>query len=433
MEFKSAACLPLSGFTAVPGDKSISHRALMLASIAEGVSKVYGLLMGQDCLATLAAMRMMGVVIQEDGPGNYVVNGVGLKGLSQPNSNIDCGNAGTGMRLLAGLLAGQAFDATLVGDSSLSKRPMQRVVSPLQSMGAVISTSEAKTAPLVIAGGVELCGIRYSLPMASAQVKSCLLLAGLYAKGVTTIIEPAMTRNHTELMLQSFGYPVTCEHNRVSLVGGHKLIAQEITVPGDISSAAFLMVAASIVPGSDITINAVGINPTRTGILDILKLMGANITLKNRRQMGLEWVADIHVKTSQLQGIEIPEALIPLAIDEFPVIFIAGACATGKTVLRNAQELRVKESDRLAVMAEGLQNIGVNYKLFDDGIEINHSKVQGGVVQSHDDHRISMAFSVAGCVAVNPIVIMGCENVATSFPGFVSIASRLGFNIKEEL
>ena len=429
MKLQSSRCSALSGCTTVPGDKSISHRALILASISKGQSHIQGLLMGQDCLATLVAMQNMGVSIEKQSVGNYLVRGTGLYGLMTPSSEIDCGNAGTGMRLLTGLLAGQTFDATLIGDRSLSKRPMKRVILPLREMGAKIETSEYDTAPIVIKGGSKLTGIQYHLPMASAQVKSCLLLAGLYAEGRTTIIEPAMTRNHTELMLQAFGYPVICENNTVSLLGGYDLSAQDIIVPGDISSAAFFIIAASIIPGSDILIKNVGINPTRTGIIDILKLMGGSIYLENKRRMGFEWVADIRVKASKLRGIEIPESLIPLAIDEFPVIFIAAACAEGTTVLRNAKELRVKESDRLFVMAEGLQNIGVECELFDDGIEINHSKIRGGVVQSYDDHRISMAFSVAGCVSANPIVIMNCENIATSFPGFVKNANALGFRI----
>ena len=429
MKLKSINCPPLLGSISVPGDKSISHRALMLASLAEGQTLIDGLLMGQDCIATLEAMRRMGVKIETQGTGSYLVEGRGLYGLSKPLSEINCGNAGTGMRLLAGLLAGQKFNTTLIGDGSLSKRPMQRIIEPLRRMGAKIETSKNGTAPLMISGVDQLQGIHYQLPMASAQVKSCLLLAGLYAKGRTTIIEPAVTRNHTELMLQTFGYPIVCEGNTITIEGGHRLIASSITVPGDISSAAFFIVAASIIPGSDIIIKNVGVNPSRIGILDVLKLMGANISLQNQRQEGFELVADIQVRSSQLHGIEIPEALIPLAIDEFPVIFIAAACAEGKTVLRNAEELRVKESDRLAVMAEGLRNIGVTCTLFEDGIEIHHSKVKGGQVYSHDDHRISMAFCVAGCVSAEPITVMGCENVATSFPGFVTIANTLGFRI----
>ncbi len=354
-----------------------------------------------------------------------------MHGLKPPPGPLYLGNSGTSMRLLAGLLAGQRFDVTLTGDASLSRRPMKRVADPLASMGARIDTGEAGRPPLGIHGGVPLQGIRYELPMASAQVKSAVLLAGLYAKGATTVIEPAPTRDHTERMLSGFGYAVEKSGAVASLEGGGRLHACEIDVPADISSAAFFMVAASIVPGSDLGLEHVGVNPTRVGVINILRAMGADIQLTNERVAGGEPVADIRVRHAALHGIHIPEDQVPLAIDEFPAIFVAAACATGTTVLTGAGELRVKESDRIQAMADGLATLGIEARPTPDGIEIRGGTLGGGRVKSFDDHRIAMAFAVAGLAAQAPVTIDQCQNVATSFPGFVSLARRAGFSLME--
>jgi len=422
----------LTGQLRVPGDKSISHRSIMLGSLAEGTTEVEGFLEGEDALATIQAFRDMGVVIEGPHQGRVTVHGVGLHGLQAPPGPIYLGNSGTSMRLLAGLLAAQPFDTTLSGDASLTKRPMNRVAKPLREMGAVIETAAEGRPPLTIRGGQKLSGMHYDMPMASAQVKSCLLLAGLYAAGQTSVTEPAPTRDHTERMLQGFGYPVRVEGSTATVEPGHKLNAAQIEVPADISSAAFFMVAASIAEGSDVTLEHVGINPTRTGVIDILKLMGADIELSNQREVGGEPVADIRVRAAQLKGIEIPEALVPLAIDEFPVLFVAAACAQGRTVLRGAEELRVKESDRIQVMADGLQTLGVKAEPTPDGIVIEGGPMGGGEVWAHGDHRIAMSFSVAGLRASAPIRIHDCANVATSFPNFLALAERAGMRVSVE-
>jgi len=422
----------LSGRIRVPGDKSISHRSIMLGSLAEGVTEVEGFLEGEDALATLQAFRDMGVVIEGPQHGRVTIHGVGLHGLKPPPGPLYLGNSGTSMRLLSGLLAGQAFDTTLTGDASLSKRPMNRVAKPLRQMGALIETAADGRPPLLIHGGRRLGGMTYEMPVASAQVKSCLLLAGLYAAGSTTVIEPAPTRDHTERMLRGFGYPVTSEGKSATVESGHKLTATRIEVPADISSAAFFLVAASIAPGSDLVLEHVGINPTRTGVIDILRLMGADLTLENQREVGGEPVADIRVRAAQLKGIDIPEDLVPLAIDEFPVLFIAAACAEGRTVLRGAEELRVKESDRIQVMADGLLALGVKVEPTPDGIIIDGGAYGGGEVNSHGDHRIAMAFSVASLRASAPIRIHDCANVATSFPNFLGLAGQVGIRVGEE-
>jgi len=422
----------LTGQLRVPGDKSISHRSIMLGSLAEGTTEVEGFLEGEDALATIQAFRDMGVVIEGPHQGRVTVHGVGLYGLKAPPGPIYLGNSGTSMRLLSGLLAAQSFDTTLTGDASLSKRPMNRVAKPLREMGAVIETAAEGRPPLTIRGNQKLSGMHYDMPMASAQVKSCLLLAGLYAAGRTSVTEPAPTRDHTERMLQGFGYPVQVEGSTATVEPGHKLHATHIEVPADISSAAFFMVAASIAEGSDVTLEHVGINPTRTGVIDILKLMGADIELSNQREVGGEPVADIRVRAAQLKGIEIPEALVPLAIDEFPVLFVAAACAQGRTVLRGAEELRVKESDRIQVMADGLQTLGVKAVPTADGIVIDGGPMGGGEVWAHGDHRIAMSFSVAGLRAGAPIRIHDCANVATSFPNFLALAERAGMRVNVE-
>ncbi len=429
MEFILKPGGTVSGEARVPGDKSMSHRSIMLGALAQGTTRVSGFLEGEDALSTLAAFRAMGVEIERRGEGEVVIQGVGLHGLKPPAEALDLGNAGTGMRLMAGLMAGQEFDTELTGDASLCSRPMGRVIDPLKLMGAEIESEEGGRPPLRISGKGQLKGIHYDLPMASAQVKSCVLLAGMYAGGRTSVTEPAPTRDHTERMLRGFGYEVKKENDVISLQGGGELRASDIDVPADISSAAFFLVAASIAPGSDLLLTHVGINPTRIGVLNILSLMGADITLKNEREVGGEPVADIRVRYAPLKGIEIPEEQVPLAIDEFPVLFIAAACAEGRTVLRGAEELRVKESDRLAAMAEGLDTLGVSNELLPDGIVIEGGSLGGGEIRTHMDHRIAMAFSVAALRAEAEIRVLDCDHVATSFPGFDALARGLGLQI----
>lgn len=425
----------LRGRLRVAGDKSISHRAVMLGALAEGSSEIDGFLEGADCLATRRAFEAMGVTIEHQGPGRMRIQGVGRHGLQAPTAPLDMGNAGTAMRLLAGLLAGQRFSSTLIGDASLSRRPMRRVTDPLALMGARIDTTETGTAPLRIHGGQPLHGIDYPLPVASAQIKSCLLLAGLYADGeIVRITEPAPTRDHTERMLTTFGYPVDQSGAAVTLEGGGRLTATRLTVPADISSAAFFLVGASIAEDSELLLEGVGINPTRTGIISLLQLMGADITLDNERLAGREPVADIRVRSAPLHGIRIPEDQVPLAIDEFPALFIAAACAEGETVLTGAAELRVKESDRIQVMADGLRTLGINAEPTADGIVIQGdpqgAALHGATVDSHGDHRIAMAFAMAGLRAEQAIRIRDCANVATSFPDFAELAQRAGLHLE---
>ncbi len=441
----------VSGTITIPGDKSISHRSIMLGSLATGVTHVTGFLEGEDALATLQAFRDMGVTIEGPDNGNLTIHGVGMNGLKPSKTPLYMGNSGTSMRLLSGILAAQSFDSVMLGDTSLNKRPMERVAAPLRQMGAVIqSTGHSGTAPLSITGrdtaGKPLQGIDYELPVASAQIKSCLLLAGLWAKGTTTITQPEVSRDHTERMLSAFGYPVTVDGNRISVEGGGTLVGGDIAVPADISSAAFFMVAAAISQGSELTLTQVGINPTRTGVIDILKLMNADISLSNNTHVGGEPVADITIRASNLVGIEIPEHLVPLAIDEFPVLFIAASCAQGRTVLTGAKELRVKESDRIAVMAEGLQTLGIECTVTEDGLiiegkgtggqddQINNSQpvFGGGQITSHHDHRIAMSFTVASLRALEQIIIEGIETVNTSFPGFAELANQVGMSIQVE-
>ena len=430
--YKVASGGALTGRIRVPGDKSISHRSIMLGSIAEGTTRISGFLEGEDALATINVFRALGVRI--DGPerGNVTVHGVGMRGLKTPGSVLDCGNSGTSMRLLAGLLAGQDFNCELTGDASLRRRPMQRIAMPLGQMRAAIATAEGGCPPLKITGGGALRGIEYQMPIASAQVKSALLLAGLYARGRTCVTEPAPTRDHTERMFAAFGYPVERSGSTVCVTGGGKLAATSIDVPADISSAAFFLVGASIAPGSDLTLEHVGVNPTRTGAIDILRLMGADIELVNLREAGGEPVADIRVRHAELRGVEIPVELVPLAIDEFPVLFVAAANARGVTVLRGAAELRVKESDRIQAMADGLQALGVAAEPAADGMRVTGGRYGGAVVDSHGDHRVAMAFAIAALGAGEAITITDCTNVATSFPGFVELARAAGLKIKSE-
>ncbi|WP_256601627.1 MULTISPECIES: bifunctional prephenate dehydrogenase/3-phosphoshikimate 1-carboxyvinyltransferase [unclassified Pseudomonas] len=422
----------VTGRLRVPGDKSMSHRAIMLGSLADGTTEVEGFLEGEDALATLQAFRDMGVVIEGPHHGRLSIHGVGLHGLKPAPGPIYLGNSGTSMRLLAGLLAAQRFDSVLTGDASLSRRSMGRVIEPLREMGAVIETAADGRPPLTIRGGQSLKGIGYVLPMASAQVKSSLLLAGLYAQGTTTVTEPAPTRDHTERMLRGFGYPVSGNGATASVQPGGSLKATRIEVPADISSAAFFLVAASLAEGSDLLLEHVGVNPTRTGVIDILRLMGADISVQNLREVGGEPVADLRVRHARLKGVVIPEALVPLAIDEFPVLFVAAACAEGRTVLRGAQALRVKESDRIQAMADGLTTLGVPVEASADGLIIEGASLSGGEVDSHGDHRIAMAFSIASLRAAAPIRIRDCANVATSFPNFLALCGQAGIRVAQE-
>ena len=434
LTFRSTAAERLSGEARVPGDKSISHRSIMLGSLADGTTEVSGFLEGEDSLNTLRCFRAMGVEISDPEDGRVTIRGVGLHGLTPPAKPLYVGNSGTSMRLMAGILAGQAFDTVIEGDASLSRRPMKRVIDPLTEMGARIESGPEGRSPLTIRGGQTLRAIDYAMPMASAQVKSCVLLAGLYAEGRTCVTEPAPTRDHTERMLSGFGLEVTREGGRVCLGQGdpaqRRLQGGALDVPADISSAAFFLVAASIVPGSDITLTHVGLNPTRTGVIDILLAMGADIRIENRRTVGGEPVGDLRVRSAELRGIEIDEALVPLAIDEFPVIFVAAACARGRTVLTGAEELRVKESDRIAVMADGLAKLGIDATPTDDGMIIEgrgEPKPFGSAtIYAQGDHRIAMAFAVAGLKARGEITIHDCQFVETSFPGFAELFNRLG-------
>tara|TARA_R110002096_G_scaffold124002_5_gene268139 strand:- start:10393 stop:11697 length:1305 start_codon:yes stop_codon:yes gene_type:complete len=412
----------------VPGDKSISHRALMLGSIASGQTTIDGFLAGEDCLATLDAMRALGVTIEHANDTEISVNGVGRDGLRAPASALDLGNSGTAMRLMAGLLCGQAFDCVLTGDDSLSSRPMGRIIKPLGSMGAVIESSSGKP-PLRIRGSRTLTAIDYRMPMASAQVKSAVLLAGLYAEGQTTVTEPAVTRDHTERMLRTMGVSVISQGESISVRGGEDLHGVHVSVPADLSSAAFVMLAAILSADADIKISSVGVNPTRTGVLDILRAMGANLTLENQRMLGEEPVADIRVRASRLVGGDVDPQLVSLAIDEFPVLFVAAAAAEGQTRFSGIGELRVKESDRIAAMAEGMRNLGIRVDETDDGAVVHGGQFQGGRVQSFGDHRVAMSLAVAGTVASSGVVIDDVAAVDTSFPGFQALMTDIGADI----
>lgn len=425
---------PIGGTLVVPGDKSISHRSLLLGGIAEGRTEISGFLASEDCLATLRALRGLGVKLQQRGPTEVIIEGVGFRGLKAPSAALDMGNAGTAMRLFMGLLAGQSFDSVLIGDASLTRRPMERVAGPLRQMGAEIETRDGRP-PVQIRGGRQLNAIDYAMPVASAQVKSAVLLAGLNATGRTRVVEPAITRDHTERMLQSFGVTVAREGAAISLEGGQRLRGCRISVPGDFSSAAFFLVAGAIGEGKGVTLRNVGVNPTRTGLLQILSAMGADIRLLAHVGSQGEPTADIEVAASTLKGVEVPLALVPLAIDEFPAFFIAAACAEGESVLRGAEELRVKESDRLAVMSAGLTALGVENELLSDGMRIQGrargaAAFSGGTVDSHGDHRIAMSFAVAALRAGGPIVIEDTANVSTSFPGFATLARSLGLHLE---
>ncbi len=422
------------GELTVPGDKSISHRSLMLGSIASGQTEVRGFLASEDCLATMAAMKSLGVAIQRPSATELSVQGVGMQGLKAAGKALDLGNSGTAIRLMTGLLAGQGFASELIGDESLMTRPMERVAIPLRLMGAKIDTASGKP-PVRIHGGQRLHGIHYDLPMASAQVKSAVMLAGLYAEGPTTVVEPGVTRDHTERMFQTFDVQVEAARGRISMQPPKRLTGASLEVPADFSSAAFFIVAGLLAARDLLVLKGVGVNPTRTGLLDILGLMGADLRLVNHRSAGAEPVADIEIRPSRLKGIEVPEGLVALAIDEFPAFFIAAACAEGETVVTGAAELRVKETDRLAAMADGLKVLGVESEVLADGLRMEgHPGVRpfaGGTVNSHGDHRIAMAFAVASVRATAPIRILDVDNVATSFPGFVETARAAGLTLDQ--
>lgn len=421
----------IAGEIRVPGDKSISHRAAMLAAIAQGISEIHGFLDGEDCVATLAALAAMGVRIERPVVTQVIVHGAGMRGLQAPAAALDLGNSGTAMRLLAGLLCGQAFDSTLVGDASLMRRPMERVAAPLRRMGADIRTSNGRP-PLVIAGDRPLRGCAHHLDLPSAQVKSAILLAGLHANGRTTVGEPQPSRDHTERMLGAFGVPVSRDDASVSIVGPATLAATRIDVPGDFSSAAFFIVAGLIAGRAPLLIRDVGVNPTRTGLLDILRLMGADIRVLNAFERAGEPVADLEVRPGELRGIAVPSELVASAIDEFPVLFAAAAVAAGETLVTGASELRVKESDRIAVMAEGLEALGVPVEVLPDGMRIRGGPVRGGMVESRGDHRVAMSFAVLAARASAPVVIRDVQNVATSFPDFAATARAAGLDLAEE-
>lgn len=428
MDFVVEPAAPADGTVAVPGDKSISHRALMLGAIAEGTSRIRGFLAGEDCLATMGALRAMGVEIDESEPKGVTVRGVGLHGLRQPAHPLDLGNSGTGLRLLAGLLCGQTFTAGLTGDRSLRSRPMGRIIQPLERMGADIRSRGGKP-PLTVHGGRSLAGIAYELPVASAQVKSAILLAGLYAAGETFVTEPAATRDHTERMLRAMGVELETDSGRIRMRGGQPLHARDLDVPADLSSAAFLVLAALLAPDCELTIERVGVNATRTGFIDILREMGADIAFEQATLVGDEPVADLRVRSSALEAIEVDPALVSRAIDEFPVLFIAASQAPGRTRFTGLAELRVKESDRIAVMAEGLRRLGIRVDESPDGAVVHGGRLSGGAVESAGDHRIAMAFAVAGTIADAPVRVVGTEAVATSFPGFVDLLQSIGVRI----
>jgi 3-phosphoshikimate 1-carboxyvinyltransferase len=413
----------------VPGDKSVSHRALMLGGIAEGRTTISGFLAGEDCLSTLAAMTAMGVEIERSGETDVNVQGVGLRGLIEPASDLDLGNSGTAMRLMVGLLGGQSFTSVLTGDESLTSRPMRRVISPLELMGANIDSHDG-CPPLTVHGNSNLRGIDYTLPMASAQVKSAVLLAGLYADGITTVKEPAVTRDHTERMLTTMGVSLGRAEQRISIRGDQSLHGTDVQVPADLSSASFVMLAAILAERADVLITGVGVNPTRTGVIDILQSMGGDITLENPRLYGAEPVADIRVRSSTLHGGPVDPALVSLAIDEFPILFVAAAAAKGKSEFSGIGELRVKESDRIAAMATGLRALGIQVDESADGAVVHGGRFTGGVVDSLGDHRIAMSLAIAGSVASDEVVINDVAAVNTSFPGFTTCLGQLGVVIQ---
>lgn len=417
-----------SGVVTVPGDKSISHRALILGGIAKGRTNISGFLPGEDCLATLAALKAMGVRIERPGDTRIIMESCGADGLRAPSGPLDMGNSGTAMRLFAGLLSGQSFSSKLIGDASLSQRPMSRIIEPLTLMGAQIDSSAGKP-PLLISGERSLSGIAYQLPVASAQVKSAILLAGLFADGEITVIEPATTRDHTERMLRTMGVEIRSGETQIVMPGGQSLTGADVSVPADLSSAAFIILATLLATDCEVTLVGVGVNPTRTGVIDILREMGAAISLDNVRLFGEEPVADIVVNSAELHGIEVDPARVSLAIDEFPLLFIAAAMAVGKTTFSGIGELRVKESDRIATMAAGLRVLGIEVDETPDGAVVHGGVISGGSVKSGGDHRIAMSFAVAATRAGWPVRIEDTAAVDTSFPGFVQCLQSLGIGI----
>ena len=418
----------LHGLIEVPGDKSISHRALILGALAEGESVITNILAADDIRATAGALKSLGVKIGGM-DSECRVHGVGLAGLTKPHNPIDLGNSGTALRLLSGVIAGQSFSVTLTGDSSLRRRPMDRIKEPLALMGADIEASDGVCVPLQISGKRRLTGIEYSLPIASAQIKSAVLLAGLYAKDITTVREKLKTRDHTERMLAGFGCAVEISETSVTVTGGGRLQGRSLSIPGDFSSAAFFLVAALITPSSEITLSGVGVNPTRTGALEVLRRMGATIEVNNSREIAGEPVADVKVISSTLHGFAIPPELVVSSIDEFPALAVAAACAQGTTSISGAAELRVKESDRIKSIVAGLRALGIVVEEFPDGMTIHGGQFRGGIVESHGDHRIAMAFAVAGAVSSAPVRIMNCDLVQTSFPGFSNVAQMAGLQL----
>lgn len=421
---------PVNGIAVVDGDKSISHRSIMFGALADGVTKISRILEGEDVLATIGAFRKMGVEISRD-EEFYLVHGVGINGLAKPDSLLDMGNSGTAFRLMAGILAGQPWQATMGGDTSLSGRPMGRIIRPLTEMGAKIE-AENEMPPLTILPNNQLKGIHYEMPIASAQVKSAILLAGLYAEGETVVREPAPTRDHTERMLSGFGYSIKRyghHKDHVSIVGGGRLAACDIEVPADLSSATFFILSALISSDSELHLPNVGINPSRNGVLGVLQRMGANIVLQDQREVGGESVADLIVKSSLLQGVSLNHTDIALAVDEIPAIAVAAACAEGVTEISGAEELRVKESDRIATTVSGLKALGADVTEKPDGMVIQGGSLKGGRVESHGDHRIAMAFAIAGNVASSEVHVSDVGCVATSFPGFYDLSQRVGLNI----
>ena len=420
------------GTVTVPGDKSISHRALLLGAVADGQTVVEGFLAGDDCLATLASLNALGVFISRDDDATTVrIDGVGLNGLSKPDKALNLGNSGTGMRLLTGLLCGQGFDCTLTGDASLSSRPMHRIIEPLSQMGASLDSDDGNP-PLFVHGGRVLKGIHYTLPVASAQVKSAILLAGLYAKGETVIIERTVTRDHTERMLRAMGAAVSGDAGHIRLQATGRLEATSIQVPADLSSAAFMILAALIAKDAEVLISKVGVNPTRTGVIEVLREMGGDISIENPQLFGEEPVADIRVKSSVLHGIGVDPSLVSLAIDEFPVLFVAAANAVGSTRFSGIGELRVKESDRISAMATGLRQMGIKIDESEDAAEIHYGEPSGAIIDSFGDHRVAMSFAVAATIADSAVRVRNIDAVDTSFPGFSDVMRSLGVSISKE-
>jgi 3-phosphoshikimate 1-carboxyvinyltransferase len=430
MDLIAEPATKIRGTLLVDGDKSISHRAALFGALATGESRISGFLPGEDTVHTAKMMQAMGAQVRTLSRTELRITGVGLRQLQAPTAPLDCGNAGTGMRLMAGILVGQGFASTLIGDASLSRRPMRRVIAPLRLMGADIAGTEADTAPLRIRPALQLQGIDYQSPVASAQVKSCVLLAGLYAAGSTSVSEPEVTRDHTERMLRNFGVPVEVTGKTARLQQASALFACDVAVPADPSSAAFFAVAAAIVEGSDVVLPNVCINPRRTGIFDTLIDMGADIQFDNQRILGGEPVSDVRVRGRGLVGVKVPKARVGDMIDEFPIFFIAASCAKGISEVVGAEELRVKESDRIGAMVRGLHTLGIAAEERPDGVMIEGGQLQGGVIDSKGDHRIAMSFAIASLRARAAIKILDCANIATSFPGFFDLATRAGLQLQ---